>query len=311
VALFDQKKLMIRAAANEGQPKSLNRFVPYGPVEVAADAAACARAGAAWVHFHSRLDDGRQALEDDFSGANIYRRAIELTARETDVLLEPTNIPQGDFSDPADMAYLWALVDRPPAAGKLEVISLDAIRLRREKTGWDTASNRLIGLRGYDPAPDIAFEPPPVIAEVYRRGLVPIYGVADLAEIRLLAALARGGFLRPPVLLQINFYAQLMLSPYPSTTALDAFLHEWGKGIDCEIAVFVQGLSDRAEYERFLDACLDRGLHPRVGLGDAAEIYHDVPNAALVEQLAEKAAKRGLSPVTPAELRSRIGLAAT
>src|SRR5262249_4431417 len=46
--------VMIEAALHELVSKSANPHVPYGPDEVAADAAACAEAGATLLHFHAR-----------------------------------------------------------------------------------------------------------------------------------------------------------------------------------------------------------------------------------------------------------------
>ena len=48
------QKMMIEAAINELATKEQNPHVPYGPEEVAEDAIACAKAGAAIVHFHAR-----------------------------------------------------------------------------------------------------------------------------------------------------------------------------------------------------------------------------------------------------------------
>lgn len=45
---------MIEAAINESVSKAINPGVPYGPEEVARVAIACAKAGAAIVHFHAR-----------------------------------------------------------------------------------------------------------------------------------------------------------------------------------------------------------------------------------------------------------------
>ena len=136
MGLFDEGKVVIRVGVNEMQPKSINPRVPYGPEEVAAEAIECGRAGAAIVHFHSRTDDGAQALDDDSNGAGIYRRAMELTALESDIIMEPTNLPRGnDPSLAIDVPHVWSLADNPPAGARLEVVNLDGFRFGRGGMG--------------------------------------------------------------------------------------------------------------------------------------------------------------------------------
>ena len=68
-------RVIIEAALHELVSKSANPHVPYGPEEVAADAAACAEAGATLVHFHARdSESGEQRWHDD---AYIRRMARE------------------------------------------------------------------------------------------------------------------------------------------------------------------------------------------------------------------------------------------
>ena len=57
-------KLIIEVAMNELTSKAQNPRVPYGPAEVAADAAECAAAGASVLHFHAREPgDGRAGMD--------------------------------------------------------------------------------------------------------------------------------------------------------------------------------------------------------------------------------------------------------
>ena len=66
--------MIVEVGQNEFTTKAQNPHVPYTPEEVAADAVACAAAGAAVVHFHARDDDGEQ----DWSGTARYREALDL-----------------------------------------------------------------------------------------------------------------------------------------------------------------------------------------------------------------------------------------
>jgi uncharacterized protein (DUF849 family) len=302
--------VMIRAGVNEFQPKALNPNIPYGPEEVAADAIACAAAGASIVHFHSRRDDGAQALDDDRAGAGIYRRALALTARASDIIMEPTNLRNGlDPCLAADLPHVWSLLDEPPPGAPLEVINIDSYRFDHRRAGWDPGARRLVVIRDYRYEPDALFESPEAIGKVVSAGLVPFYGVFDLADMRLLAAYAAAGFTPRPVLIQINFFYDMIRGPTPGVEALEAFLTEWGRsGIEAEICLFVRAAPDRAAYEALFEAALERGVHPRVGLGDNPTLFGRATNADLVEHAAEMALRRGLAPLTPLELRQRIGL---
>ena len=81
------KKLIIEAAINEAASKDTNLTVPYGPEEIAAEAIACAEAGAAIVHFHARDPvSGDQA----WLGTELYADAMRRIERECDAILYPT-----------------------------------------------------------------------------------------------------------------------------------------------------------------------------------------------------------------------------
>ncbi len=60
------KKLVITAAlCGAGTTKAQNPNVPITPEEIANDAIACAKAGAAVVHFHARNDEGKNTMETE------------------------------------------------------------------------------------------------------------------------------------------------------------------------------------------------------------------------------------------------------
>lgn len=308
----DQGKVMVRVAVNEFQKKSTNPNIPYGPEEIAKDAIQCAGAGASMIHFHSRHEDGRQAVDDDRNGAGIYRQALDLTARESDVIMEPTNLPHGihDVSSSQDLPHLWALDDDPPAHGKLEIVNIDAFRFQHLRSGYDIHREKLVTIdEQQEMRPDLPYQLPECIREALQRSFIPFFGVFNLSDVRLLSAFAAEDFVPKPVLIQINFFADLMWGPTPSVEALDAFLQEWRRrDIDAEISVLVRGLPDLKTYEYMLEAALDRGVAMRVGLGDNAEIFRG-GNAAMVEHFVELAGRRGFEPVTPNELRERAGIA--
>lgn len=309
MGFFDEGRTIIRVAVNELQDRAQNPNIPYGPDEVADASIAAARAGAAIVHFHSRTDDGAQALADDSAGAEIYRRALERTAAASDVLMEPTNIPRGaDPSLAEDTPQFWSLVEQPPANCRLEVVNIDGFRFAHNRVAW-SHEHGLRPIANRRILTDATVEAPEVIRRTLAHGLVPVYGVFELSDVRVLAHYARLGLTPSPVMVQINFFCDLMKGPTPSVASLDAFVAEWPDDLDHETSVFLRGMPDRASYEAMLDAALERRVHVRVGLGDNPHLFPGGTSADMVEHAQERIARHGLTAVTPNELRARVGLA--
>ena len=309
MTLLNEGKAIIRVAVNELQPKSINSKVPYGADEVAQDIVACARVGATIAHVHSRHADGRQALDDDDAGADIYRRILELVARESDVIVEPTNFSRGnDPTTPEDVPHFWALVDHPPVGTRLEFVNVDGFRFG--SASWDPESMTLYTLKKYEGRTAEPYRGPSVIKRVLDCGLVPYFGVFDLGDTRMLAAMAHQGIVPQPVLVQINFFCDQVAGPTPSIEALDAILNEWRHfDIDAELSLFVRMAPGIAAYEQLMLAALDRAVHPRVGVGDNPRLFPT--NVAAVEHAYEFLDRRGLKVATPGDLRQRVGLAAS
>lgn len=309
MGFIDTGKVMIRVAVNELQAKAVNPHVPYTADEVASSAIAAAQVGASIVHVHSRTADGAQALDDDRTGAGVYRDLMARIARASDVVVEPTNFPHGgDPSLAADTPHFWSLVDDPPEGARLEVVNIDGFRFAHNRVayvhglGLRPVEHRAIDLDG-------AARLPEVVEQSLRRGLVPFYGVFELSDVRLLAHWAREGLIPQPVLVQINFFCDLMKGPTPGVAALKAFLDEWPRDeIDSEVCVFARGLPDRSTHDGLFDAALERGVHMRVGLGDNPHLFPGATNADLVEHAQERIAHHGFRAVTPAELRLRVGI---
>src|SRR3954451_1178592 len=113
MSLAGDGRIAIEVGLNESTTKEDNPHVAYGAEEVAADAAACAAEGAAIGHFHARLEDGTQ----EWAGADIYRRAMALTAKLSDIVLYPSYL--GDHS------HIWALCSDPPEGAPLTIASFD------------------------------------------------------------------------------------------------------------------------------------------------------------------------------------------
>src|SRR5437899_1460535 len=100
-------KVIIEAAINGvALRKSLNPHVAYDSAEIARDAIASSKAGAAMVHFHVReAETGKFVFEHNDTYAEVYRRA----RAESDVLLWPgadiMSMSKGDRSSMPDLLF--------------------------------------------------------------------------------------------------------------------------------------------------------------------------------------------------------------
>ena len=80
------RKLIIEARVNEYMDRAQgNPNVPYTPAEIAADAVACRKAGAAVLHFHARTADGAP----EHSAAS-YADTVKRIRASSDILVHPT-----------------------------------------------------------------------------------------------------------------------------------------------------------------------------------------------------------------------------
>ena len=76
-----------------------------------------------------------------------------------------------------------------------------------------------------------------------------------------MSAFARTGLAPQPVVVQLNFFCDLMRGPTPSVAGLDAFLAEWRRVVvDSEVCLFVRGMPDRESYEELLEAAVQHAV---------------------------------------------------
>lgn len=295
MSLADEGKVIIEVGLNETTSKEQNPTVAYGPAEVAADAAACAAAGAAVGHFHSRRDDGSQ----DWTGAEIYRRGMELTAELSDIILYPSYL--GDHS------HIWALSDDPPVGAPLTIASFDVPQEVTRPVLWNEATR--------------SFEEPPfevtgapatesdLLGEMARRGLRPTAAAFDVGQLRWIVLALRAGILPSPLYVKIFLFDQLVNGPFANASGIDAYLSQVSDDVDIELTLVPYTMSSPERADELVRAALERGLNVRVGIGDNPDAYPTMPNAELVAHAADLVAEAGFVPATPAEVRERLQLA--
>jgi len=95
------KKVIITAAlCGAGTLKSQTQYVPVTPEEIAADAIACAKAGAAVIHFHARDDEGKNTMETDRFVQVIELARAECAKANVDIVF---NLTTSGAKFPEDM----------------------------------------------------------------------------------------------------------------------------------------------------------------------------------------------------------------
>jgi len=303
VTLRDAGKVIVEVGLNETASKARNPNIAYGPDEVAADAIACARAGASIVHFHARNADGSQAWLD----AGCYRRTMELIATECDLLCYPTYPPRV----PREQRYrhLWALADEPSPA-RIELAPLDIGS--RNVLLWNAEEQRFATLDILPAEHQVAINPPDelewVLGEAGARGLHPTLGIFDVTYLRYSVHALWAGILRAPLLMKWFLAEGWASGPFPTVAGLDGYLDQIPTGIDYEGIVVPYAMAGRDGCEALLRRGLERGQGVRVGIGDNPNAFPTETNPTLVAMAVEMAAGHGLEPATPADVRDRLGL---
>jgi uncharacterized protein (DUF849 family) len=294
MTLADDGKAIIEVGLNEFTTKSQNPHVPYGPEEVAADATACADAGAAVVHFHARANDGGQ----DWAGAERYQRALDLIAAGSDVVAYPSYF--GDHS------HIWELAARAPGGPGSVLASYD---VPQEVVGprlWNERANRF-----EDPPFDTVGgdAPPDPLEEMARVGVKPTVNAFDVGEARWLTLALRAGMFPTPLYVKLFLCEQLVNGPFPDADGIDAYLSQLPPELDLECTIVPYTMMDAGRAETLLRAALARRLHIRVGVGDNPYAHPSARNAELVARAVELVQQAGFEPATPADVRGRLGLA--
>ena len=298
------KKLIIEAAIHEMVSKETNRHVPYGPEEVAADAAACVEAGMSFLHFHARdPETGEQRWTD----ADSYRQAIQAMRKHGVSEALPWYPTYGGL-DPAAFAHVAELAADPEI--RLATTSIDI------GTGnyndWNPQTRQFM-------APDwvqtLSHAGAERLLDMARGlGLRPSLILYEPGHLRHVGAYLDKGWIEPPILLRFNFsdFAPYGLPPCAESVGMVAELIEIVlPGVPVEWFVACHGPS----VWEMVPATIAAGGHVRVGLGQYhpwmwPDLTNERPtNAEQVARVAELARAAGREVATPEEAREILGLA--
>jgi 3-keto-5-aminohexanoate cleavage enzyme len=299
--------VMIEVALHELVSKSANPHVPYGPQEVAIDAAACVEAGATLVHFHARdPESGEQRWHDDalYTDAVARMRALGVAHDVPWYPTYPGVRPELAVHD--SMPHLAVLAHN--AAG-LELAAIDVGS--GNLSPYHPETHAFLAADGVKRLPHSLFREFTDFCRAH--GLRPYLGVYEPGHIRHVAAYLDAGWLDAPLVLKCFFSEHHPYGLPPVARSVE---------MTAEILATVLG---SVEYEWFVQcygraiwdlapAALATGGHVRVGLGD----YHpwdwaddgtDQPtNAELVERAVKLAGDAGRTETTVTETRHHLGL---
>ena len=284
-------KLIVEAAINEQSPKELNPHVPYAPEEIAADALAAARAGAAIVHFHARDPKNGALLHP---GIEPYREAMRLIRRENpDVILYPTY----GFSDTPEerFAHLAALTADPEIRLDFATIDPGAVNYGR----YDAGEGRWID----DFVMSVSHAEARYFFEFCKRSGVQHSIVArEPGQVRHAIQYHRQNWTPLPLLLKLHFRDASGFGLPPCMEAVQTLTSPLVTGgLPVEWMTYVEGES----HERMNALAVTGGGHVRTGLGDNALVDgKQMTNAEQVERVVELAARAGRDVASPADVRA-------
>jgi 3-keto-5-aminohexanoate cleavage enzyme len=285
----------IEVRINEYAMRGANPHVPWSPAEIAAEAAACAEAGAAIVHFHAR---------DPLTGAPsteafLYGDTVRRIRGACDLVVMPT-LGANTLPDPVDrVAALLAIAKDPETRPDLAPIDLGSSNL----DPYDPVLRRFRAehLVYHNPVGAVRY-----LAEVISEaGVRPVAVLWNVGSARLLGALVEMGVLTEPVYAELTL-SDTLLSTHPGTAAgMQAYLDFFPPGWQGEWSV----LSVGGNLLPLVGPAVAAGGHIAIGLGDYPYPELGTPtNAELVAAVVAQLRDLGRRPATPAEVRTALAL---
>lgn len=305
--------MIVEAAINGGRERREHPRVPYTPAETAADALACADAGATVVHLHARNRLGSWSASPAWYGDTIRR--IRRDAPE--LLISITSLRPASVPSQIIVSLLAALAGDPTTMPDMVSVNLGHV------THWEpvsqaehqaTLSSEGIGgsLRRTVHYPN-GYEDIASILRICRtHGIMPELGIMDIGFISNAVALRNDGLLpeRLWCLLELDspgYGAGAQVAPSTVedydllATRLSRYLP------DARWAAHGHGLPGYDVIRRALMS----GAHIRVGLEDSIvgpDGKRAPSNAALVAWAVHEARTFGRPLATPEQARDIIGL---
>ena len=281
-----RKPVIIEVRANEYTSRARNPNVPFGPAELAADAAACREAGAAIFHWHAR--DPRRGRRRPPSS---YVETARLVKAGTDLLLMPT-LGANTLPTAAERtAHVTAMAADAATWPDLAPVDLNSINV----DPWDPVERR------YTTEDLVYLNPVRMLRELVERitaaGVKPMLALWTVGAARTLGAFCDLGLVGEPVYAQATL-SDAITSAHPASTAgLRAILDFLPAGRTVEWSVLTFGSSALT----LLGAAVEAGGHVALGLGDHPypELGPAATNADVVAAAVVMVRALGAEPATP------------
>jgi 3-keto-5-aminohexanoate cleavage enzyme len=281
------QKLIIEASVNESARKEDNPNVPYGPEEGARDGIACAKAGAAIIHYHAR--DQRTGDNEWEHGTKTYLECYRLIRQECpDVIVYPTQ--RGYTME--RVPHLFELANDPDEG--LELATVDVF-----------------------PTGGLSRDDTTVMVELMQRlkahKVAYSLGVRDIGHMRHVARYRELGLVGDTLILKI-FWNEITVGPPPDMRGLQMYLDMVPPGVTVQwFNTVYDGAPDLSTLRRTSMLAAATGGHIRTGIGENPMLdgrrgevaYTNVDHVEMAVELGQLAG-RGIA--APDEARAMLGM---
>lgn len=303
------QKLIIEVAQNEDNvTKAENPHVPITPEEIAADAIACARAGASIVHFHCKdPETGENRLNDP----ELYMRTVRLIRKESNAIVCPSYSARFiDTSSVRDALSHWEEFARDPD-------------LRPEVTGVVPRQEGNYGVH-YDPETRSFDHRKKYITEFLEflrdYDIKPIVWVSEIGHFREMLSYLDCGLIDEPLAIKIYMSDVGLYGINPARAEEYSRLCEYLKtGHDWQVMTAVYGRPGTPSKTIINSLAISMGHHVRTGIGDLNRtgfgLNHKVTgpdsrktNPQMIAELVATAQAMGRDIATPDEARALLGI---
>jgi len=281
-------KVIIEAAINGNALKKQNPHIAYSPEEIAHDAIATCRAGAALIHFHVRDPHNGKWVHDVPYYAEVYRR----TRAGCKALLWPTFPIDGDAEK--RFSHFVELAKDPATKPDLGAGDMGSVNL----VSYDTAKKQI---RDESMVYSNSYETIRYFLEKSRDlGLRPTMQIFDASFLRAAFVFLEQGVLTEPLLLKFYFGGpELPFGLPPTLASLEAYL-DMIKGVRANWFAATLG----GDILPLVPLVVSLGGNVRLGLEDYQYTREGQPtNAQLTERAATVIRTMGHEVATPDEAR--------
>lgn len=282
-------ELIICAQLNEGMTREPNPHIPYTADEIAEQALAARKAGAAITHVHARTADG--GMDDTVAG---YRAMLAAIRAQTDILVAPPLLNIPGATDAERLGVVLDPQNRPDFV-TVETGSTN-FDLVDERTGDYASHTRLFQtsvesqLRFLDAAHDLGL---PVLATSFNGSW------SRAIDIHIGA-----GRLTPPLLLLLVHGGPGFPAAHPATSA---GLRAHRELLPDHPGVEFMVSAHRGDVLLLAEEAIEAGGHVAIGVGDFPHPERGLPTTAeLVAEVAAIGRRHGRPPATPEQVRSHF-----